>query len=275
LIRDPTCLIIPAAGLGTRMRGVNPSLPKEMLPLGGRPAIQYAVEEGIQAGVDQVVIILREEKEIIRSYFEGADLWRDLYPETAAALEVLRNKSGLTFLIQKSPLGECDAILLAREAAAGGSVAILYPDNIYLPAPGVLEALFACHRRSGGHVLALMEVGDENKSCVSNSGRVDLEPVGEGLFRVKRFLAKGEGSFEPRYGTECRACGISIAQSDYFQAIEDVARLAGEGELTDEKVRRHMLERGTVFYGCSLPGRIYDVGNPPGYRLCQGSLRHA
>lgn len=273
MIRDPTCLIIPAAGLGTRMRSVNPSLPKEMLPLGGKPAIQYAVEEGIQAGVDQVVIIIREEKEIIRNYFEGTRLWRDLHPETAEALEVLMSRSGLTFLTQKSPLGECDAILLAREVAAGGSVAILYPDNIYLPAPGVLMALFARHSRSGGHVLALMEVAEENKCCVSNSGRVDLEPLTEGLFRVKRFLAKGEGYFEPRYGTEYRACGISIAQSDYFEAIEEVSRLGSAGELTDEKVRRYMLETGTVFYGCSLPGKIYDVGNPAGYRLCRQSLR--
>jgi UTP--glucose-1-phosphate uridylyltransferase len=269
---DPTCLVIPAAGLGTRMKGVDPSLPKEMLPLGGRPAIQYAVEEGIHAGIGHIVIILREGKESIRSYLEGRGGWSDLYTGAADSLEDLRARARFTFLYQKSLLGECDAIRMARDAAAGGCVAIIYPDNICLPAPGVLEKLLSRYRRLGGHVLALMEVGDENKRCVSNSGRVDLEPCGEDLFRVKRFLAKGDGWFEPRYATEYRACGISIAAWDYFQAIEDVSRLVSTGELTDEMVRTRMLEKGTVFYGLSVPGNIYDVGNPSGYRLCQSRL---
>lgn len=269
---DPTCLVIPAAGLGTRMKAVDPWLPKEMLPLGGRPAIQYAVEEGIHAGIDHIVIILREGKESIRSYFEARGRWPDLYPGAADRLEDVRARARFTFLYQKSLLGECDAILMAKDAAAGGAVAIIYPDNICLPSPGVLETLLFRRRTLGGHVLALMQVGYENKRCVSNSGRVDLEPLEEGLFRVKRFLAKEGGWFEPRYTTEYRACGISIADRDYFQAIEEMARQTGTGELTDESVRGHMLERGAVFYGVSVPGSIYDVGNPAGYRLCQSRL---
>ena len=86
--QHPTCLIIPAAGLGTRMRGVDPSLPKEMLPVAGRPAIQHAVEQGIRVGIDHVVIILRAEKEIIRSYFQEGEVARGLYPEAEASLSV-------------------------------------------------------------------------------------------------------------------------------------------------------------------------------------------
>jgi UTP--glucose-1-phosphate uridylyltransferase len=265
----PTRLIIPAAGLGTRMKGVNPSLPKEMLPVGGKPAIQYALEEGLDAGMDRIVIIIREEKEIIRTYVESARLRRDLPPERAAALEALKSRAGITFLYQRSPLGECDAILLARDAAAEGSVAIIYPDNIYLPAPGVLRALLAHHGRTDGHLLALMEVGDDNKHCVSNSGRVDLEPVGGGLYRIRGFLPKGDGCFEPRYEREYRACGISIAAAEYLRAIEEMGRSSGTGEIVDERVRSAMLKKGTAFYGCPLPGKIYDVGNPAGYGLCR------
>ncbi len=66
----PRYLIIPAAGLGTRMRTLSPDLPKELLSIGGKPAIQYAIEEGIAAGIEKIVIIISDQKEIIRQVFQ-------------------------------------------------------------------------------------------------------------------------------------------------------------------------------------------------------------
>ena len=65
---EPEYLIIPAAGRGTRMIEINPDLPKEMLPIGNKPAIQYAVEEGITAGIRNIIIVINRHKEIIRRY---------------------------------------------------------------------------------------------------------------------------------------------------------------------------------------------------------------
>jgi len=100
------CLVIPAAGLGTRMRHVHPGLPKELLPLAGKPAVQYAVEEGMDAGIRRIVLIVSRAKEIVRRYFEDEDFSRQLYPGARQDLVRIRERCELTFLYQKEPLGE-------------------------------------------------------------------------------------------------------------------------------------------------------------------------
>ena len=86
-------LIIPAAGRGTRMKSVNPDIPKEMLPLGNRPAIQYAVEEGISAGIKDIVIIISSVKDIIREYFEDSKRRLSLFPEADSVVEEINRRS--------------------------------------------------------------------------------------------------------------------------------------------------------------------------------------
>ena len=93
----PAHLIIPAAGLGTRMRTVSGSTPKEILQLGGKPAILFAVEEGVSAGINSFVIIISRAKEIIREFFESPDFSKDPFPVIASRLREFRGKCRFTF----------------------------------------------------------------------------------------------------------------------------------------------------------------------------------
>lgn len=253
---EPLYLVIPAAGLGKRMKAVNPEIPKEMLPVGNKPAIQYAVEEGISAGIENIIIVINQQKEVVRKYFEDKRFGENAFP------------CSITFLYQANPMGESDAIYLAKEVVGDHSVAIIYPDNIYFPAQGALMSLKTAFKKYKKDVLALMEVNDENAKGISNSGKVDIESFRDTVYHIKRFYQKGEGHYKLRFQEELRTCGIMISGPHLFDYIEKVRfSVIRNEEFTDTPVRMLLLkERGLL--GCRLPGTVFDIGNPTGYELC-------
>jgi UTP--glucose-1-phosphate uridylyltransferase len=263
----PAYLIIPAAGLGTRMREVNPDIPKEMLPLGEKPAIQYAAAEGLSAGIKNIIIIINRNKEIIRQYFEERRFRERMFPRAAQEMDEINAFCSVTFLYQKEPLGESDAIGLAEDIVGNCSLAILYPDNVYFPAPGALKILMPVFLEYNTDITALMEVTEENAPGISNSGRVDLTRLENDLFRLERFYPKGTGNFVPRFIRELRTCGIGLSGYQIFQYIKRLRPKIREKEFTDAPVRKLMLEeRGLLGY--RLPGTVFDIGNPRGYEQC-------
>ncbi len=253
---EPFYLVIPAAGLGKRMKAVNPDLPKEMLPAGSKPAIQYAVEEGISAGIGNIIIVINQQKEIIRKYFEDKILGANAFP------------CSVTFLYQAYPIGESDAIYLAKDVVGDHSVAIIYPDNLYFPAPGALMSLKTAFKKYKTDVIALMEVNDENAKGISNSGKADIEPFKDNVYRIKRFHQKGEGHYKLRFQEELRTCGIMISGPHIFDYIERAhGSIKEDEEFTDTPVRMLILKERELL-GCRLPGTVFDIGNPAGYELC-------
>lgn len=263
----PTYLIIPAAGLGTRMKSVNPDLPKEMLPVGHKPAIQYAVEEGLLADIKKIIIIISDQKEIIRRYFEDIEVSKKMFPDALNKLEQINAECSITFLYQERQLGESDAISYAKDIVGRHSVAIVHPDDIYFPSPGVLKMLKSVYCRYQTDVIALMDVKEENAAGLSNSGKVDIKCLSENVFRIERFIQKGKGIFTPRFKGELRTCGMSISGSHMFEYIERLRHYIEDEEFTDFPIYNLTLkEKGVLGY--HLQGTFFDIGNPKGYELC-------
>ncbi len=251
MFNPPRYLVIPAAGLGTRMKLVYPWLPKEMLRLGAHPAIYYALQEARDAQIDHLVVILNRGKQIVRRYLEQQAL-------------------DATVLYQHELTGEADAIALAEPVVGNHSLAILYPDNIFLPAPGALKKLARVHVERQADVVALSLVTEANECAFRNSGRVDLETIDETTSRVVRGLPKGPGPFERRHAREWRTCGMMVTGPHIFDTIHRARAQVSQGEFTDEPFRDLLVrERGLL--GIHLPGTVFDVGNPDGYRHC---MRH-
>lgn len=268
MARAPEYLIIPAAGRGLRMREVDQAVPKEMLPVGQKPAIQYAVAEGLSAGINRIVIIINRQKEVIRRYFEDKEFRETTYPHAAREMDEIVRNCSIHFSYQKRPVGEWDAIALSRSFAGKSSLAILFPDNIYFPAKGSLIVLKAMYDRYGIDVTALIPVREEGVMGLGNSGRVDILPLSGGVFRIERFYSKAKGSFVLRHPGELRSCGMSIYGPHLFDYIERARGSLKEGEeFTDVSVRSLILQEREML-GCRLPGTLFDIGNPDGYRLC-------
>lgn len=254
-VNKPLYLIIPAAGRGTRMRDVSPGVPKELLPMGGRPVIQYAVEEGLSAGIKNIIIIINRQKEPVRRYVEK-------YRGSTSISEC-----SFTFLYQEELLGEADAIGYAKDIAGNHPVAVMYPDNIYVPAPGALKRLVGVYEKYNMDVIALNEVTKEISHALGNAGRIDVSHVEDDMYRIEKLYQKTQGNFIPRAEGELRACGIYISGPFIFDYIERARALVKEGEFTDIYVRNLILKEKGIL-GCRLPGTVFDVGNPEGYRLC-------
>ena len=265
----PDFLIIPAAGLGTRMRAVNPGLPKEMLAINGIPAIQYTVAEGFAIGIKKIVIIINHGKEVVRRYFDEPLFREKIYPQAAEEMAVFATECTFHFLYQEEPLGEADAIGLCRPLVGEANLAIFYPDNLYAPSPGALPHLLPYFMDSGMDLIGLTQATQQNQRDTSNAGRVDLQALSGDLFRIKRLLPKGNGSFVPRFPGELRACGIMLSSGpQLFSCIEQARTTVKEGEFTDLPVRMQIMRQHGLL-GCRLPGTVFDIGNPRGYEHCR------
>ncbi len=251
-------LIIPSGGLGSRMKPVNPDLPKELLALGTGNIIDFAIDEGLSAGISTIIVILNKDKEIVRQYIEQKY-------QTLTATEFV-------FLYQKELLGEADAIDYAKDIVRRNAAAVIYPDNIYLPSPGALQILKSAYLTHRKDTIALTEVTHDLATTISNAGRVDITPIHGPLFTIRKFIPKSDGPFVPRFQGELKASGIYISGPCLFDFIEAARGEVKEGEFTDIYVRNLVLKKkGTI--GCKLPGTIFDVGNPAGYQYCCDHVR--
>lgn len=268
----PGFLIIPAAGLGTRMRSIDPMLPKEMLAINGKPAIQYTVAEGFSVGIKTIVIVINRNKEVIRRYFEEPHFREKIYPRAADEMARITKECEILFRYQQQPLGEADAIGLCRDTVGNSRLAIVYPDNLYAPPPGALRHLLLHFVKTGKDIIGLTEMTPQNQSGISNAGRVDLWRLAGDLYSVKRLVPKGPGPFVPRFPGELRACGITLSTGSHlFDCIEQARTTVQQGEFTDMPVRTLIMQQQGLL-GCRLPGQVFDIGNPLGYERCQQYL---
>lgn len=236
--------LIPAAGHGTRFLPVTRAVPKEMLPIGAKPAIQLIVEEALAAGADEVVIVVSPEKEIIRRYFDGD---HDLSPRIRWAEQTEQRGLGHAVLQAASILSdETEPVLvLLGDALVAGEV----------PSAAMAEISRA---NGGASVVGLEEVPLER---VSRYGIVKGEPCGgERVLRLSDLVEKPSPESAP---SRLAIAGRYLLSPAIFDLLAtQTPGTGGEIQLTDS-IRR-LLASSPVF-GYRYPGRRHDIGNPAGY----------
>ena len=234
--------IIPAAGKGTRFLPVTRVVPKEMLPIGSKPAIQCIVDEAIDAGADDVVVIISEEKEIIRRYFEGEGI------------------ASVRFVYQCEQRGLGHAVLQAA-GEAGGEVLVLLGDAL-VTGPNPSREMVAVSKANGGaSVIGLERVPPERVSrygIASLEGGVSLEAGGSA--RIVDLVEKPRLEDAP---SNLAIAGRYLLDGDIFGLLAtQTAGHGGEIQLTDS-IRRLLATKPV--YGYVYHGKRQDIGNPDGY----------
>ncbi len=259
------CAVIPAAGLGTRMLPITKSVPKEMLPVGTKPMIQYSVEEAIAAGIRKICIIINDRKSIIRDYFLGAaDSLLNGDPRVEE-LKGLVSSAELTFIYQPEPKGVADAMYLAKDFVGGQPFALLLPDNIFFSSVPAIAQVTACFEEYKKDITACIWVTRKSASLFGNCGRIDYEAIRDNVLKITRLDDKSPGYFSMGWRTKVtREVPRRIFLPHVFEYI-DRLRQDIRGELDDVPVFQEMVSRGLVF-GCILEGKAFDLGNPNGYR---------
>ena len=262
--------VIPAAGLGTRFLPVTMSLPKELLPILEKPMLQYVVEEAVEAGVEQVIIVTAPGKESTAAYFQPQpELERRLAASgSVELLEKVKNATGLaevSFVIQEQPMGLGHAVLTAREAVGEEPFVVILPDDIIAHNPGVVAQMVEVAGRVGAGVVAVEPMPWE---LVHNYGVVKATEVAARVHRIQGLVEKPSQEEAP---SNLTIVGRYILPPEIFDCLERTTPGAsGEIQLTDGLL---LLLENQELYAYEFLGKRYDGGTPLG--LLRASLEFA
>lgn len=254
--------IIPAAGLGTRFLPATKALPKEMIPIVDKPAIQYIVEEALAAGIEELLIVIGRDKAAIEDHFDKSyELEKDLEErgklELLSAVSKISDMADIHFIRQKSPLGLGHAVNKGRIFAEGEPVAVLLPDEIMDCETPCIRQMIDVYEQYGCTVLGVRQVPDEE---VSRYGIVDGSEIESGLFRVSDMVEKPAREDAP---SNLAIIGRYIITPEIFDALETITPGAGgELQLTDA-LRVLLSEQGML--AKTVEGSRYDSGDKFGF----------
>ena len=255
-------LIVPVAGLGTRMLPATRAIPKEMLPLVDRPIIQYGVEEAVAAGIRRVVLVTNPGNSLSVAHFAPApgleaELDRRGKTELLAMVRSLSSMAEVSAVPQDAPRGLGHAVLCGREAVGDAPFAVLLPDDLLDAEPPALAQMLHVFRETGGPVLLVERVPH---ATVQQYGIIAAAAVREGVWRVTDLVEKPAPEHAP---SNLGIIGRYVLTPDLFDELEATEPGAG-GEIQLTDALRRLADKRPI-YACELRGTRHDAGNPLGY----------
>jgi len=263
-----TKAVVPAAGLGTRFLPATKATPKEMLPVVDKPAIQYVVEEAVDAGLDDVLLITGRSKRSIEDHFDrNYELEEALTAKgDTEGLELIRESYELAtvhYVRQGDPKGLGHAVLCAQKHVGHEPFAVLLGDDFIHPEDGLLKRMLAARAQYGGSFIALMEVETDQ---VSSYGVAAIEPTGEDdVVKITDLVEKPAPEDAP---SNWIVIGRYVCDPSVFDVLERTPPgRGGEIQLTDalKELAHTDPAKGGGAYGVLFRGRRYDTGNKIDY----------
>lgn len=258
--------IIPAAGLGTRFLPATKSMPKEMLPIVDTPTIQFIVEEAVQSGVEEILIITNSNKHSMENYFDinyelEMRLKESGKSELADEIRQVASLANIHYVRQKEPKGLGHAILCARTFVGNEPFAILLGDDMVVSSgrPALMQLVDAFNAKNCP-ILGVQEVPhtEVNKYGIVTPSR-DVKD-GKQLFKVVDISEKPDID---KAESDYAVLGRYILTPEIFQILEKTEPgKNGEIQLTDA-IKELMVHQPT--YACDFTGKRYDVGDKFGY----------
>ncbi|HWA00020.1 MAG TPA: UTP--glucose-1-phosphate uridylyltransferase GalU [Caulobacterales bacterium] len=253
--------VLPVAGLGTRVLPATKAIPKEMLPVFDRPAIQYVVDEALAAGIEHIVFVTGRNKSAIEDYFDRAYELEDVL-KTKGKTDLLQeleeglNPPGsMSFVRQQAPLGLGHAVWCARDVVGDEPFAVLLPDMLVMAKPSGLGQMVEAYNKVGGNIIAVEPTDDP-----SSYGVIDPVSRDGRIIKMKGMVEKPKREVAP---SNLFITGRYILQPEIFDLLgSQGAGQGGEIQLTDAMVR---LMAEQAFHAFEYDGRSYDCGSKIGY----------
>ncbi|MBS4198396.1 UTP--glucose-1-phosphate uridylyltransferase GalU [Bacillus sp. FJAT-49732] len=254
--------IIPAAGLGTRFLPATKAMPKEMLPIVDKPTIQYIIEEAIESGIEDIIIVTGKGKRAIEDHFDHSfELEQNLYEKGKFDLlnEVQKSSQlvDIHYIRQKEPKGLGHAIWCARKFIGNEPFAILLGDDIVQAEKPCLKQMIEQYERYNASILGVQSVP---KNDVSRYGIVDVNKIGERFYNVNNLIEKPSEEEAP---SNLAIMGRYILNPRVFEILADQKPGAGgEIQLTDAIATLNHYE---AVFAYDFEGVRYDVGEKLGF----------
>lgn len=265
--------VIPAAGLGTRVLPASKAMPKEMLPIVDKPAIQYIVEEAVAAGITDILIITNRGKGIIEDHFDHAiELEQRLAAsgreETLAELNRITDLANITFIRQKETKGLGHAVSCARSFVGDEPFAVLYGDDVIIGEDPACAQLCRAYEQYGKGVVGIKEVTAEQ---IQKYSSLAVSPIGERLYDVTDMVEKPKPD---QILSLFSVLGRCVLPPEIFDILDHTPPGAGgEIQLTDAMMT---LAKTRGMTGVDFTGTRYDMGNKLGIlqATCEVALKH-
>ena len=254
--------IIPAAGLGTRFLPATKAQAKEMLPIVDKPTLQYIIEEAIESGIEEILIVTGRNKKSIEDHFDrSVELELELEQKgKTAMLEMVQDISNMVnihYIRQKEPKGLGHAIHCAKSFIGNEPFAVLLGDDIVDASIPCLKQMIDAYDEYKTTVLGVQEVAKEN---VDKYGILDVKHIEDRVYKVKDMVEKPAVEEAP---SNIAILGRYIITPEIFNILENQAPgKGGEIQLTDAL---QTLATKEAIYAYNFEGRRYDVGDKLGF----------
>lgn len=257
-----TKAVIPAAGLGTRVLPATKAMPKEMLPIVDKPAIQYIVEEAVRAGITDILIISNRGKDLIEDHFDRMPELEQKLSESPGKSEQLEEIIGISrlaniyFLRQKETLGLGHAVNRARSFIGDEPFAVLYGDDVIIGEDPACGQLIRAYEEFGKGVLGVKKVAPED---ISKYSSLQVEPIRDNLFNCTDMVEKPTPD---KVLSLYSILGRCILPPEIFDILDYTQPGAG-GEIQLTDAMRELAQRDGMT-AVEFTGKRYDMGNKLG-----------
>ncbi len=254
--------VIPAAGLGTRFLPATKAQPKEMLPIVDKPTLQYIIEEAVESGIEEILIITGKNKKSIEDHFDkSVELELELEQKGKKdLLEIVQNISkmiNIYYIRQKEPRGLGDAIYCARSFIGDEPFAVMLGDDIVDNEVPCLKQLMSAYEEYRTTILGVQSVPEED---TNKYGIIAAKHIENRVYKVKDLVEKPELGKQP---SNMAILGRYIITPEIFEILENQEPgKGGEVQLTDAL---KTLSKKEAMYAYEFEGRRYDVGDKLGF----------
>ena len=256
--------IIPLAGLGTRLLPLTSVFAKELLPINGKPGIQYILDECIEAGIKEVVFIISKKKQMIKNYFYNDSFYKKIIKKKKDPRiikeykQILKYKKMIKFVYQNKPLGTGDAVLKTKKYIKDKFFLMLLPDDLIIK-KNCSKSMIKIHRRYKSSVMASMNV---NKKTVSRWGIFKLnKKLDRNNYLIKDVVEKPSIASAP---SNKAVIGRYILPKKIFSKLsKQKPGKGGEIHITD--AIQSLIYDNNKFIAHNFSGKYLDCGSMNGY----------
>jgi UTP--glucose-1-phosphate uridylyltransferase len=256
--------IIPLAGLGTRLLPLTSVFAKELLPINGKPGIEYILDECIDAGINEVIFIISKKKMMIKKYFYNDKFYKNIINRKRDSRiineykKILRYKKMIKFVFQDKPLGTGDAVLKTKRFIKDKFFLMLLPDDLIIK-KNCSKSMISIHKKFNSSVMASMKV---NKSEVSRWGIYDIKNKIDSLnFFIKSVVEKPSPKIAPSNNA---VIGRYILPKTIFAKLKNL-KPTKDGEIHITDAIQSLINDNNKFIGHNFSGKYLDCGTMKGY----------
>ena len=265
----PTKAIIPAAGFGTRFLPQTKAMPKEMMPLIDKPIIQYVVEELVEAGIKDIIIVGSSNKRAIEDHFDlpSEELLANLRAGGEKKkpyidlVDRIANMANFVYVRQKGPYGNATPLLSAAHLVGDEPFIYTWADDFFSPDANATKQMIDVYEQHGGGVFACKRATDDKE--YASYGFAAGEQVSSGLIKMDKIVEKPGKDNAP---SALASVSGYLLPGGILSYIENGIKSHSEGEFTFQPFVQQMIDDGHAFYAKEIEGAtFYDTGNPLEY----------